>query len=158
MQRNPKTKQMSRQKASRQSNLNRKTSQRKKLWNQKDTRKMVSREKQEWCAERRGCQEKKVSRKEPKDRDAKRKRRQRKGAEKASVSGEKGVSSLRLQSCQEEGLSRFRDVKGKPDQEKVASSDKMSREKQCQAERLTQPTAVTARQSGVVPRGSPFSL
>ena len=104
----------------------------------------------------------------PKDRDAKRKRRQRKAAEKASVSrtgdeirttlsGEKDVSSLGLQSCQEEGLSRFRDVKGKPDQEKVASSDKMSREKKCQAERLTQPTAVTARQSGVVPRGSPFS-
>jgi hypothetical protein len=68
----------------------------------------------------------------PKDRDAKRKRRQRKAAEKASVSrtsdeirttlsGEKGVSSLGLQSCQEEGQSRFRDVKGKPDQEKVAA-------------------------------------
>jgi hypothetical protein len=28
------------------------------------------------------------------------------------------------ESCQQEGLSRFRDVKGKPDQEKVATSEK----------------------------------
>ena len=81
------------------------------------------------------CQEKKVSRKEmPKDKDAKRKRRQRKAAEKTSVSrdsddirrtlsGEKSVSSLGLQSCQQEGLSRF-SVRSKPDQEKVAASDK----------------------------------
>jgi hypothetical protein len=68
-----------------------------------------------------------------------------------------GGKDVQTNSRQQEGLSRFRDDKRKLDQEKVASSDKMSREKKCQAERLTQPTAVTARQSGVVPRGSPFS-
>ena len=45
------------------------------------------------------------------------------GHQKNTLSGDKGVSILGLQSCQPEGLSRFRDVKGRPDQEKVASSD-----------------------------------
>ena len=50
------------------------------------------------------------------------------------MSGEKSVSGLGLQSCQPEGLSRFRDDQRKPDREKVASSEEswekeMSREK-----------------------------
>jgi len=52
-----------------------------------------------------------------------------------TLSGEKSVSSLGLQSCQQEELSRFTDVKGKPDQEKVASSDKDVKRKKCQGER-----------------------
>ena len=110
--------------------------------------------------ERRECQEKKVSRKEmPKAKDAKRKKRQRKAAETTSVSrdsndirknlsGEKSVSSLWLQSCRQEGLSRFRNVRSKPDQEKVAASDKDIESKKCQGHRL-------ARDHGGVPIGSP---
>ena len=41
-----------------------------------------------------------------------------------NMSGEKSVSGLGLQSCQEEGLSKFRDDKRKMDGEKVASSEK----------------------------------
>jgi hypothetical protein len=70
-----------------------------------------------------------------------------------TLSGEKSVSGLGLHSCQREGQSRFRDVKGKPvkpDQEKVV------KEKEFQEMRWS--TAVTARRSGVVPIGSPFSL
>ena len=77
---------------------------------------------------RRRSQEKEMA----KDKDAKRKRHQRKAAEKTSVSrdsdnirkslsGEKSVSSRWLQSCRREGLSRFRNVKSKPDQETVAA-------------------------------------
>ena len=98
-----------------------------------------------WSQAKTVCQEKKVSRREmPKNKDAKRKRRQRKAAEKTSVSrnsddirrtlsGEKSVSSLGLQSCQQEGLSRFRIVRSKPDQEKVAASDKDGKRKKCQS-------------------------
>ena len=81
----------------------------------------------------------------PKDRDSKRKKRQRKAAEKTSVARtghdknnigqqkqtqEQECSSLSLQSCQQEGLSRFRDVGGRPNQEKVASIRKGSRMKE----------------------------
>ena len=82
-----------------------------------------------------------------KDKDAERKRRQRKAAETTSVSrdgndirkslsGKKSVSSLCLQSCRQEGPSRFRNVRSKPDQEKVAASDKDVGSKKCQGQRL----------------------
>ena len=104
---------------------------------------------------RRRSQEKEM----PKDKDTKRKRRQRKAAETTSVSrdsddirkslsGEKCVPSLWLQSCRREGLSRFRNVRSKPDQEKVAASDKDIESKKCQGHRLP-------RDHGGVPIGSP---
>ena len=46
------------------------------------------------------------------------------------------AQSLQLHSCQQEGLSRFRDDKGKPDQEKVASSGKDVKRKKCQGESI----------------------
>ena len=77
-------------------------------------------------------------------------------------SGEKSASSLGLQSCQQEGLSRFRDVRSKPDQEKVAAPDKdVESRKKCQKKRFREPTqssAVPARRSGDVDIGSPLSL
>ena len=94
--------------------------------------------------ERRECQEKKVSRKRDAQREGCQERRQRKAAEmtslsrdhddiRKSLSGEKSVSSLWLQSCRQEGLSRFRNVRSKPDQEKVAASDKDGKRKKCQS-------------------------
>ena len=120
-----KTKEMARQKVCKENNFNRNRSQ--KMWKQKEPRKLVPREN---CVKRMVCGEKKMSREDGlKKKDAKRwgrqkKRRQRKAAEKTSVSrdsddlrktlsGEKSVPSLRLQSCQQEGLPNFRDVKGK---------------------------------------------
>ena len=89
----------------------------------------------------------------PEEKDGKRKRRQRKAAETTSVSkdshdirkslsGEKSVSSLWLQSCRQEGLSRFRNVRSKPDQEKVAASDKDVESKKYQGQRLPRDHAV----------------
>ena len=83
---------------SRESSFNRKKPQRKNMWKQRNTRKNVSRENV-----KRRTQEKYM----PKDRDAKRKRRQRNPAEKTSVSinsddirttwsGKKGVKSRAL--------------------------------------------------------------
>jgi len=59
-----------------------------------------------------------------------------------SLSGEKSVSSLWLQSCRQEGLSRFRNVRSKPDQEKVAASDKAVESKKYQGQRLPRDHAV----------------
>jgi len=98
---------------------------------------------------RRKSQEKEM----PKDKDAKRKRRQRTAAETTSVSrdsddtrknlsGEKGVSNLWLQSCRQEGLSRFRNVRSKPDQEKVdkdVENSETSRTKTSKRSRRPQP-------------------
>eukprot|EP00435_Cladocopium_sp_Y103_P068865 s366_g32.t1 len=94
-----------------------------------------------------------------------RERRQRKAAEKTCVSrdfddsrkalsGEKSVSSLRFQSCQQEGLSRFSDVKGKPDQEKAASSDKDAERKKCQDQGVPRNDAVNGADSQAVKRRS----
>ena len=75
-----------------------------------------------------------------------------------SLSGERSVSSLWLQSCRQEGPSKFRNVRskpGQPDQEKVAASD-MSRARNVNDkdfQEITQSTAVPARRSGVVPIG-----
>ena len=58
-------------------------------------------------------------------------------------SGEKSASSLGLQSCQQEGLSRFRDVRSKPDQEKVAAPDKdVESRKKCQKKKVSRADAV----------------
>ena len=71
-----------------------------------------------------------------------------------SLSGEKGVSSLWLQSCRQEGLSRFRNVRSKPDQEKVAALDKDVESKKCQGQRLPRDHAVDGRASQAVRRCS----
>ena len=130
-----KTKQMSRQKVSKQSNSNRKRAQKKSV---KGTGKKNG-------AKRKPCvKRKKVSRKEmPKDKDAKRKRRQRKAAEKTSVSrdtddirrtfsGEECVKSRasKLSTRRAVKIQKFR---SKPDQEKVAASDKDGKRKKCQS-------------------------
>ena len=101
----------------------------------------------------------------PKDKEAKRKRRQRKAAEPTSVSrdsddirkkmsGEKSASSLWLQSCRQEGLSRFRNVRSKPDQEKVAASDKDVESKKCQGQTLPRDHGGDSRASQGVRRCS----
>ena len=96
----------------------------------------------------------------PKAKDAKRKRRQRKAPEmtasrdsndvRKSLSGEKSVSSLWLQSCRLEGPSRFRNARSKPDQEKVAASNKDVESKKCQGQRLQRDHAVDGRASQAV--------
>ena len=87
-----------------------------------------------------------------KDKDAKRKRAEKTSVSRDSgdirktLSGERRVSSLELRSCQQERRSRFRDAKGKPDQEKVASSDKNVKRKKIREKEfreMTQSTAVT---------------
>jgi len=67
---------------------------------------------------------------------------------------------LGLQSCQQEGLSKFRDVRSKPDQEKVASSEKGVKERNVKDRRVPRDHAVNGsdRRSSFVPIGSPFSL
>ena len=67
-----------------------------------------------------------------------------------------GKKDVQTNSTQQEGLSRFRNVKGKPDQIRVASSDNDVKEREFQE--MTQPTAVIARRPAVVPIASPFSL
>ena len=61
------------------------------------------------------------------------------------MSGEKSVSGLGLQSCQQEGLSRFTDVKCKSDREKVAASEKKvqrkSRERRARERKTSKQTA-----------------
>ena len=116
---------------------------------------------------RRRSQEKEMS----KEKDANRKRRQRKAAEttlvsrdsddiRKSLSGEKSVSSLWPQICRQEGLSRFRNVRRKPDQVKVAASNKDVQSKKCQGQRLPRDHAVDGRASQAssvaVPIGFPL--
>ena len=55
------------------------------------------------------------------------------------------MAGLGPQSCQQEELSRFRDDKRKPDQEKVASSEKDAGRKKCQRERTPRADAVNGR-------------
>jgi hypothetical protein len=64
------------------------------------------------------------------------------------------VSGHELHGCQPEGLSRFKDDKRKPVQEKTASSQKYVGKKKCQGERL--PRDIAARRPAVVPIDSPF--
>ena len=118
--------------------------------------------------ERRECQEKKVSRKRDAHREGCQERRQRKAAEmtslsrdhddiRKSLSGEKSVSSLWLQSCRQEGLSRFRNVRSKPDQEKVAAPLKDVESKECQAQTLPRDHTADSRASQAV-RGRSYRL
>ena len=64
------------------------------------------------------------------------------------------VSGSRVQSCRQEGLSRFRNVRSKPDQEKVAALDKDVESKKCQGQRLPRDHAVDGRASHAVRRCS----
>ena len=64
------------------------------------------------------------------------------------------MSSLWLQSCRQEGPSRFRNVRSKPDQEKVAASDKDVESKKCQGQRLPRDHAADSRASQGVRRCS----
>ena len=108
----------------------------------------------------------------PKDKDAKRKSCQRKAAETTSVSrdsddirkslsGEKSVSSLWFQGCRQEGLSRLKNDKHKPDQESGSIRERCREFRNVKGQDFqekTQSTAVPARRSGAVPIGSPLSL
>ena len=69
------------------------------------------------------------------------------------MSGEKNVSGLGLQSCQQQGLSKFKDDKRKPDREKVASDKDGKRKKDMSGKSFQE---MTTRRSGFVPRASPF--
>jgi hypothetical protein len=133
-----KTKEMSRQKVSKEAVL---------TGNKKTGAKRKPCQENEMCREENVKRRRSQGKKMPKDKDAKGKRRQRKAAETTSVSrdsndirknlsGEKSVSSLWLQSCRQEGLSRFRNVRSKPDQEKVAASGKDVERKKCQGQRI----------------------
>ena len=153
-----KTNEMSRQKVSNETNFNRKASRNRSLKPQEPRNTVPSKN----CVKRMRCREKRMSREEglkkkqcPKIRMP-RERRQRRAAEatavsrdsddiRKSLSGEKSVSSLWLQSCRQEGLSRLRHVRSKPDQETVASSNKdvenseMSKTKTSQRSRSPRP-------------------
>ena len=108
----------------------------------------------------------------PEEKDGKRKRRQRKAAETTSVSkdshdirkslsGEKSVSSLWFQGCRQEGLSRLKNDKHKPDQESGSIRERCREFRNVKGQDFqekTQSTAVPARRSGAVPIGSPLSL
>ena len=54
------------------------------------------------------------------------------------VSGSRAVNRKGCQGCQQQGLSRFRDVKSKSDREKVASSEEEVERKKCRGEKDVQ--------------------
>ena len=158
-------------------NFNRKRSQNKS--GKQQDRKMVPsknrvKRERERCGEKRMSREaglkKKICPMKHKDKDAKRKSCQRKAAETTSVSrdsddirkslsGEKSVSSLWFQGCRQEGLSRLKNDKHKPDQESGSIREREFRNVKGQDfQEKTQSTAVPARRSGAVPIGSPLSL
>ena len=158
--------------ASRQRRCQDRRCQRKQFWQREVSKwKCNNRKQEKWCqaktvsrvwdVERRECQEKKVSRKRDAQREGCQERRQRKAAEmtslsrdhddiRKSLSGEKSVSSLWLQSCRQEGLSRFRNVRSKPDQEKVAAPLKDVESNECQAQTLSRDHAADSRASQAV--------
>ena len=158
-------------------NFNRKRSQNKSVKQQK-TRKMVPSEngvKRMRCGEKRMSREACLKKKRcpkirmPRERDVNGKRLKRHRFQETAVtsekaSREKSVSSLWLQSCQQERLSRFRNVRSKPDQEKVATSDKDVESKKCQGQRLPRDHAVNGCASQGIRRcsyrrsGAPLSL
>jgi hypothetical protein len=74
----------------------------------------------------------------PRERDVNGKRLKRHRSQETATTSEehcqeRSVSSLGLLSCQQEGLSRFRNVRSKPDQANVAASDKDGKRKKCQS-------------------------
>ena len=109
----------------------------------------------------------------PKDRDAKRKRRQRKAAEKTSVSrtsdgirttlsGEKSVwqvsdpRDVNRRNCQDSEMTSANQIKRNWHRQKRMPGERSVKEKEPQ--KLTQWTAATTSRSGCVPIGFPFSL
>ena len=66
----------------------------------------------------------------------------------------KGEKDVQTSSKQPEGLSRFRHVRSKRDQEKVAISDKLSRRKKCQGQRVPRDDTVNSRASQAARRRS----
>ena len=108
----------------------------------------------------------------PKAKDAKRKRRQRKAPEttasrdsndvRKGLSGGKSVSSLWLQSCRQEGLSRFRKCQEQARSRESGSIKQRCREKEMSrtetSKRSRSRRPVPARRSAAVPIGSPLSL
>ena len=66
----------------------------------------------------------------------------------------KGEKEVQTSSKQPEGLSRFRHVRSKRDQEKVAISDKLSRRKKCQGQRVPRDHGVNGRASQAARRRS----
>ena len=113
------------------------------------------------------CQEEKLLSREgnikSRERGLKKKRWQKKGERISNTkTAQETMVSTELQSCPEEGLPRARDVKGKPDQEKMETSEKDVKRKSFQenemSRKLKQTTALANRESGFVPIGFPFSL
>ena len=123
-----KTKEMSRQKVSKQSNFNRKRAQKKSV-KAKGNKKNGAKRKP--CVKRRRSQEKRCQHiRMPRERGINGKRLKSHRFQETAMTYRKYVSVLALHNCQQEGLSRFRDDKGKPDQEKVTPSEKdVDREK-----------------------------
>ena len=112
------------------------------MWREENVkrRSQVSRKRD---AQRQGCQEKETSTESGwNDIGFKRQRWHQQ-----SLSGERGVSSLWPQRRPQEGPSRFRNVRSKPDQEKVAASNKDVESKKCQGQRLPSDHAVDGRAS-----------
>jgi hypothetical protein len=89
----------------------------------------------------------------PRERDVNGKRLKRHRLQEASMtpekdlSREKSLSSLWLQSCRQEGLSKFRNARSKPDQEKVAAPDQDVESKKCQGQRLPRDCAADGHAS-----------
>ena len=101
----------------------------------------------------------------PRERDVNGKRLKRHRFQETAMTSEKAcqerrvcqVAGSRVQSCRQEGLSRFRNVRSKPDQEKVATSDKDGESKKCQGPRLPRNHGVNGRASQAV-RGRSYRL
>ena len=94
------------------------------------------------------------------ERDVNEKRLKNHPFQETAMTLEKHASGLGFHSCQQEGLSEFRDDKGKPDQEEVALQKRMPRERHVKDEfqKIMQTTAVTTGRPPFLLIGSPFSL
>ena len=96
------------------------------------------------CQQERGCQDSEMTSAN---------RMERKWHHQTRMSKERIVrekKTSRPNSRQQEGLSRFKDDKGKPDQETVAASDKDAESKKCQGQRLPRNHRVNGRASQAV--------
>ena len=158
-----KTKEMSRQKVSKEAVL---------TGNKKTGAKRKPCQENEMCREENVKRRRSQGKKMPKDKDAKGKRRQRKAAETTSAS--RGIDDTRKKTCHERRIcqvSGFRavDKKGCQNSEMPGASrikrkwqhqTKMSRARNVKDkdfQEITQPTAMPARRPGPVPIGSPLS-
>ena len=91
----------------------------------------------------------------PRERDVNGQRLKRHGCPETAMTSEKHcqerrVSGLGLHSCKHEGLSKFRDAIGRPDQEKAASSDKDVKRKKDEGERAPRADAVNGRDNQAI--------